>query len=40
MQFSKKDHVNSAWIPEKFVPQTFLDDFWQRVEPDDPPDHD
>ena len=40
VQFSKKDHENSAWIPEKFVPQTFLDDFWQRVEPDNPPDHD
>ena len=40
VQFSKKDHENSAWIPEKFVPQPYLDDFWQRVEPDDPPAQD
>jgi len=27
VQFSKKDHENSAWIPEKFAPQPYVDDF-------------
>jgi len=35
VQFSEKDHENSAWIPEKFVTKPYLDDFWKRVEPDD-----
>ena len=34
VQFTKSDFDNSAWIPEKFVPQPYLDEFWKRVEPD------
>jgi hypothetical protein len=37
VQFTEKDYENSAWIPEMFVPQKYLDEFWARVEPDDPP---
>lgn len=37
MQFYKKDNENSAWVPEKFVPQPYVDDFRKRVEPDDAP---
>ena len=37
VQFTEKDYENSAWIPEKFVPQRYLDEFWARVELDGPP---
>ena len=38
VQFVTGDFADSAWIPERFVPQRYLDEFWERVEPDDPPD--
>ena len=34
VQFTKTDYENSAWIAEKFVPQSYVDEFWGRVEPD------
>jgi hypothetical protein len=37
VQFTKTDYENSAWIPEKFVPQSYVDEFWARVEPDGAP---
>ena len=37
VQFSKEDYENSAWIHDKFVPQRYVDEFWQRVEPEGPP---
>ena len=37
VQFTKTDYENSAWIAEKFVPQPYVDDFWNRVEPDGDP---
>ena len=37
VQFTERDYENSAWIPERFVPQSYLDKFWARAEPDGPP---
>jgi len=38
VQFVKGDFADSAWTPERLVPPRYLDEFWERVEPDDPPD--
>jgi len=38
VQFVKGDFADSAWIPERFVPTRYLDEFWERVDPDEPPD--
>ena len=38
VQFVKGDFADSAWIPEKFVPPRYLDEFWERIDPDEPPD--
>ena len=27
VQFTKRDYENSAWTPEQFVPQRYLDEF-------------
>ena len=37
VQFSESNYENSAWVREKFVPRPYLDDFLQRVDPDEPP---
>jgi len=37
VQFAKDHHENSAWVLEKFVPRPYLEEFWDRVEPDGPP---
>ena len=35
VQFAKNNYENSAWVLTKFVPQRYVDEFWQRNEPDD-----
>jgi len=34
VQSAKDAYENSAWVKEKFVPKRYLDEFWQRVEPE------
>ena len=37
IQFAKDNYENSVWVLEKFVPRPYLEEFWERVEPDGPP---
>ena len=37
VQFAKNNYENSAWVLTKFVPQRYVDEFWQRNEPEDEP---
>ena len=37
VQFTETEYENSAWIPEKFVPQRYLDEWLLRFEPEGPP---
>ena len=37
VQFAKNTYENSAWVLTKLVPQRYVDEFWQRNEPDDEP---
>jgi hypothetical protein len=38
VQFANDNYENSAWVLTKFVPQQYVDEFWQRAEPDELPD--
>jgi len=38
VQLAKNNYENSAWVLTKFVPRRYVDEFWQRAEPDELPD--
>ena len=37
VQFARDNYENSSWVLEKFVPRPYLEELWERLEPDGQP---